>query len=132
MADFLKAYKKTAVTEGGYTNNSDDKGNYYKNILIGTNKGISAPVLAAYLKRTPTVQEMKELSTETAKAIYKKNYWDVMKGDLWNNQDSATHVYDMGVNAGIKTAIKLWQHSLGLLETGNMDTTTLNRTNLLV
>ena len=130
MADFLTAHKLTAINEGGYTADPKDSGNWYKGKLIGTNKGISAPVLAGYLKRMPTVDEMKQLSDEVALSIYKKNYWDEMWGDKWISQDNANNVYDMCVNAGVQTSIKIWQHAIGVPETGKMNTQTLNRTNL--
>jgi lysozyme family protein len=129
MANFDIAHKKTSVNEGGYTNDANDSGNYVDGKLIGTNLGISAPVLKAYLKRTPTVAEMKNLSPAVAAAIYKKNYWDVMKGDDWNSQDNANKVYDMCVNAGCGTAIKLWQSTIGVPQTGKMDKVTLDKTN---
>lgn len=130
MADFITAHKLTAINEGGYSNDSADRGNWYKGVLIGTNKGVSAPVLAAYLKRMPTVDEMKNLSDQTALAIYKKNYWDIMWGDKWVSQENANAVYDMGVNAGIEVSIKLWQHAIGVTETGKMNNETLSKTNL--
>ncbi len=63
-------------SEGGYQNNKKDKGNYYKGQLIGTNFGVSAPVLATYLGRAPTVEDMKNLTREDAKKIAKINYYD--------------------------------------------------------
>lgn len=129
MADFKIAHRRTSINEGGYTNNASDNGNYVDGKLIGTNRGISAPVLKEYLKRTPTVSEMKNLSAEVAESIYKKNYWDVMKGDKWLSQENANNVYDMCVNAGCGTAIKLWQNTIGVPQTGKMDKVTLDKTN---
>jgi lysozyme family protein len=63
-------------SEGGYQNNKNDTGNYYKGQLIGTNFGVSAPILATYLGRTPTVKDMKNLTREDARKIAKINYYD--------------------------------------------------------
>ena len=67
--------KSLAEKEGGYQDMVGDEGNYYDGQLIGTNHGISAPRLAEYLGRTPTVQDMKELKLETAQEIYKDKYY---------------------------------------------------------
>ena len=136
MADFKIAYKRTSLNEGGYTDNPDDNGNWTgavkgKGILIGTNKGISASVLAKYLGHTPSAGEMKMLTTETAQDIYKKNYWDIMRGDEWDNQENVNNVYDMCVNAGCSSAIKMWQRSIGVEATGKMDFLTIEKTNLV-
>ncbi len=131
MAKFIDAYHHTAPNEGGYTDNPADRGNYVDGLLIGTNKGVSAPVLKEWLGRRPTVQEMKALDTATAQAIYKKNYWNVIRGDEWHDQNKANHVYDMAVNAGCSAAVKLWQVAIGVPPTGHVDNITLQKTNLL-
>lgn len=131
MADFKKAFDRTAINEGGYTNNPSDRGNWIGKVLIGTNKGVSAPVLKDFLGRTPTVQEMKNLSTDTVRSIFKKNYWDVMQGDKWDDQVKAEHVYDMCINAGCGAAIKLWQLAIGAPATGKMNKITIDKTNIV-
>lgn len=109
MADFEIAYKRTARSEGGYQCYEDDNGNWTGGkkgvgILIGTNLGITAPELGAYLKRTPTVADMKNLSKDVAKKIFKINYWDSVKGDTIPDQDIANAMFDMAVNAGSGTS----------------------------
>lgn len=134
MAQFLISYKKTSKIEGGYTDEHDDKGNWTGGaigvgLLIGTNFGISAPVLAKFLGRTPSVSDMKNLSEEIVLAIYKQNYWDKMRGDEIINQDIADSIYDSCVNMGCPEAIKLAQKAAKLKDTGKMDDITLNRIN---
>ncbi|MCG9792470.1 glycosyl hydrolase 108 family protein [Flavobacterium algicola] len=112
MAKFEIADRLTRKSEGGYSSHKEDNGNWTggkvgKGILIGTNYGISAPVLAAYLGRTPNLLEMKNLRLETVDKIYKKNYWDVIRGDEIFDQDTANMIYDMAVTSGPGTAIKL-------------------------
>lgn len=135
MANFLIAHARSSRIEGGYQCMHDDNGNWTGGKvgvgdLVGTNWGISAPVLAAYLKRTPTVADMKNLKEEVAREIFRKNYWNQMKGDQINSQDIANGIYDMGINSGIETAIILQQRELGLHETGVMDRITLDKLNL--
>ena len=73
VPQLLKSLKQA---EGGYQNMKEDKGNFYQGALIGTNHGISAPVLAKHLGRAPTEKDMRELTLETANSIYKDNYYE--------------------------------------------------------
>ena len=100
--------------EGGYQNKTSDSGNYVDGILIGTNHGISAPVLKAYLGRTPTVEEMKNLSKETATEIYKKNYWSSIRVPEINDKYVAIQYADMYVNSG-GNAVKIMKRALNNL-----------------
>lgn len=101
MATFEKAQKIVGINEGGYQYDPRDEGNYYAGHLIGTNYGISAPTLAGYLGRIPTVDDMKSLSRTAAEEILKINYW--LKNNLGDlkNQSVATLIYDGTVNHGI-------------------------------
>lgn len=110
MANFEQAYKRTAVFEGGYAAHPDDNGNWTGGkkgvgVLVGTNYGISAPVYKTYLGRTPSVEDMKNIPVSARRAIYKKHYWDIVRGDEIKNQPIANSLYDMAVNAGPGMAI---------------------------
>lgn len=134
MAKFDIAYKLTSVNEGGYTNNHDDSGNWTGGKvgvgnLIGTNFGISAPVLCEFLRKTATIEDMKIISELTVMTIYRKSYWNVVHGDEIVSQDEANSIYDSAVNMGCGQAVKLAQASLGITETGKMDMSTLNKLN---
>lgn len=148
MADYNQAAIRVLDHEGGYSNNRYDKGNYVcsttggwvsgvypfscssgQPVLIGTMRGIAAPVLASWLGRIPTVQEMKTLSKQTALAIYKKNYWDRMKGDLIQNQAVADILFDGCVNHGVTRGIKLMQKAVNVAQDGIMGPITLNAIN---
>lgn len=101
MATFEKSQQFVGLAEGGYGNDPDDDGNWYNGILIGTNWGIAAPTLAAYLGRTPSASEMKNLPRATAEAILRKNFWDRNNLGKLNNQSVATMIYDGTVNQGV-------------------------------
>ena len=100
MADFILAHKKVNKSEGGYSNNPNDRGNYVDGNLVGTNYGISAPVLKEHLGRTPTKDDMINLSPKVVLLIYKKNYWNKIQGDNIDNQSVAYLIYDSAVNQG--------------------------------
>lgn len=68
--------KSVFKDEGGYSTDEKDTGNYYEDEFVGTNHGISAPVLAEHLGRTPTVEDMKNLTQDEARDMYKADYYD--------------------------------------------------------
>lgn len=105
-ASFHKAQELVKKAEGGYSNDRKDLGNYVNTKkgkrFIGTNHGISAPLLADYMGKIPTIKDMKDLSYNTALKIYKKEYWDKLKLSNLNNQSIANIIYDGCINQGIK------------------------------
>lgn len=134
MADFLLAHNRTIKFEGEYQCDPDDNGNWTgakKTIgrLIGTKYGITASLLAAYMHKEPTVDDMKNLDPDVARMIYLKNYWSPIRGNEIRNQDEANMIYDSAVNMGVGTAIILTQRTLGLHKTGTMDNITLQKLN---
>ena len=87
---------KTLAFEGGYGNDPDDPGGE-------TNFGISK---AAY----PDL-DIKSLTQDGAIAIYKRDYW--FDPGISQLPDAiAGKVFDMGVNMGPTTAIRIWQQVL--------------------
>lgn len=107
-ADFGQVWSKTKVFEGGYQAMPGDIGNYCPakgkpgSTIIGTKYGISAQGLAHYIKRCPTVQEMKSLTQEKAREVAKNQYWNPVKGDKIRSQAIAHLIFDItyGGSAG--------------------------------
>lgn len=134
MADFITAYSRTAKTEGGFTDDPDDNGNWTggrKGLgsLVGTNYGITARDLMWHLRRVPTVDDMRNISIDTVKEIYRANYWNVVHGDEINDQEIANDLYDAAVNMGTGAAIILACRAQGLPDNRNMTTTLLSKLN---
>jgi lysozyme family protein len=134
MAKFTISHGKTAINEGGYTDNADDSGNWTggkKGVgkLVGTMYGISAPVLSRHLGRPLTIEDMKNLDQKVAHEIYERDYWKKIKGDQIKSQAAADSLYDSAVNMGPATAIKLAQAALKIAVTGIMDEATLKAIN---
>jgi len=94
MADFNKIFEKTIVKEGAYQNQSADPGNYCNGKLIGTKYGIAATGYQAFYKRCPTVEQMKALTKDEAKRIWKFIIWDRIKGDIVLNDSIAELMLD--------------------------------------
>jgi len=56
--------------------------------------------------------DVANLTLEGAKAIYKKMYWDAIKGDQIASGRVAIKFFDMAVNMGTKRATKMIQEAL--------------------
>ena len=69
---------------------------------------------------------MKDLTVEDVAPIYKKNYWDKMKGDdLPGGLDLC--VFDFGVNAGPGRSAKYLQTMIGTVADGGIGPNTLKK-----
>lgn len=118
MADFDRAQTFVHTAEGGYQDHPRDPGNYVGGKigvgqLIGTNHGISAPVLSRYLGRSATRQEMIDLPYQTALQIYRTNYWNPLALDALTDQQLALLLYDGAVNQGPRVARQALAFALG-------------------
>jgi lysozyme family protein len=134
MAKFEIADKITVRIEGGYQQAKEDNGNWTGgkvNVgkLIGTNHGISAPMLGEYLTRPATLEEMLHLNTATAKLIRKRFFWDKICGDDILSQDIANKIYDTAINVGLSPAIKWAEIETGVSVDGKMDAILLQSLN---
>ena len=97
---FDAAFNYTMPFEGwsACTNDPDDPGGL-------TKYGIS--------KVNHPEVDVANLSLEGAKAIYRKHYWNPIKGDQIASGRVAIKFFDMAVNMGVKQATKLVQEALG-------------------
>ena len=104
---FNKVVAKVLSSEGGFVNDPADPGG-------ATNKGISWPVWTAQAKsvlnKEPTLQNLKDLTTNDANKIYKKLYWDKVKADDIIDGDLRFLLFDFNVNAG-RNAVKVLQRT---------------------
>lgn len=95
--NFDRAFLLVIGAEGVYSNDPDDKGGE-------TKFGIT--------KRSYPKLDIKNLTIEQAKSIYKSDYWDKIKADALPDKLDIV-MFDCAVNQGVSTAIKLqsgsWQ-----------------------
>jgi lysozyme family protein len=112
MADFEPAVTKTIRREGGdtLTDDPDDPGGL-------TRYGIS--------KRAHPEVDPRNLSLEGAKAIYRKDYWDLCRGDEITSQLKAEVIFDSAVNMGVNQAVRLAQIAMGIEVDGEMGPATI-------
>lgn len=115
FANFERAQHLVKTVEAGYSSDRNDTGNWIDvpgggQRFIGTNHGISAPVLAQYFKdkginRLISKQDMMDLKYETALEIYKKDYWNAAGLSNFKSQSIANVLYDECVNQGVGAAL---------------------------
>jgi len=101
-----KAFQMVLKHEGGYVNNPRDPGGM-------TNLGVTKKVWEEFVGREVDEREMRALTPDVVKPLYKKNYWDKIKGDqLPSGVDYAA--YDLAVNSGTGRAAKYLQQIAGV------------------
>ena len=112
-SNYDKCLKTILHHEGGYVNHPKDPGGE-------TNLGVTKRV---YQEHGGT-KDMKNLLVEDVAPIYKKGYWDKIKGDdLPGGLDLC--VFDFGVNAGPGRAAKFLQQMIGTTVDGGIGPNTL-------
>jgi len=113
VADFEQAIRITLQWEGGYSNDLDDPGG-------ATNFGITQ----ADMPDT----DIRSLTEPQAVQYYYEHYWKPLYSQI-QSQLVANKIFDMGVNLGIGTAVKLLQEALGVPVDGQFGPNTLAVTN---
>lgn len=112
MIDFEKAFQRLIKHEGGYSDDSRDPGNWTggkvgRGELKGTKFGIAA--------NTYPHLDIKNLTLQQAKEIYKEDFWDVL-----GSAHSAIkfQFFDAAVNHGAGNATRLLQRAAGVADDG--------------
>jgi len=115
------AFSMVIGHEGGFTEHRNDRGNWTSGImgqgqLKGTKYGISA---MAY----PSL-DIKNLTLQQAKDIYKRDYWDKVSGDQLPPL-VAFNVFDGAINSGIGRSARWLQMAVGATPDGAIGPATL-------
>ena len=100
MANFETSIEKVLKHEGGYVNDPKDSGGE-------TKYGIA--------KRFYPKEDIKNLTVERAKEIYKKDYWCKYRCDQINHDALAEKFFDTVVNTGPGGAVKFLQKAANSL-----------------
>ena len=100
--NFDQCFAKLVGHEGGYVNDSRDKGGE-------TKYGVS--------KRSYPDLDIASLTLDAAKAIYKRDFWDRAQCDRLH-PDLAFQVFDGAVNSGIGNSIRWLQEAAGVAVDG--------------
>jgi lysozyme family protein len=115
-----EALKHILRYEGGYVNHPDDPGGM-------TNLGVTKRVWEEWIGRPATEADMRALTPEKVSPLYKKRYWDAVRGDdLPSGVDLC--VFDCAVNAGVGRASKFLQQAVGVTADGQIGPKTVEAT----
>jgi lysozyme family protein len=120
-----KSFDMVIAHEGGFTNDERDPGNKLPDGRKGsTMLGCTQANWEKYIGHTVTQDDMKALKKEDVKPLYKRDYWDAVRGDdLPAGVDYA--VFDFAINAGPAAARKMIQKALGVTADGSIGPATM-------
>lgn len=117
QGNFAQALVAVLAHEGGYVDHPKDPGG-------ATNLGVTIGTLTGWLGRQATKAEVRALNRETVAPIYRRNYWDKVRGDdLPGGLDYA--VFDYAVNSGPGRAAMALQRLVGVADDGEIGPLTL-------
>lgn len=102
MINFDRAFQVTIGHEGGYVNHPHDPGGE-------TKYGIT--------KRTYPSLNIRDLTLDQAKEIYKRDFWDPIRGDELPYL-IALNLFDAAVNHGRGTSIRMMQRAAEVADDG--------------
>jgi lysozyme family protein len=111
MSLFDDYIERVLSHEGGYVNDARDPGGE-------TKFGIA--------KRSYPSVDIKGLTRDAAKAIYKRDFWDRVQGDALPRQ-FAFQALDAAVNHGIGNAVRWMQRAVGAADDGVIGPVTLGK-----
>ena len=115
--NFERALKLVLKHEGGFVDHPSDPGG-------ATNKGVTIGTFRRYVTKGGTVAQLKNITDAQVAFVYRKHYWDAVKGDeLPSGVDYA--VFDYGVNSGPGRAIKYLQSVVGVEQDGILGPATM-------
>jgi len=125
IENFEQSFNLVIKSEGGFTNDQRDSGNHLPDGRQGsTMLGCTQANWEAYVGHKVTQDDMKKLTKEDVKPLYKKNYWDAVSGDLLpSGLDYAA--FDFAINAGPGASRKMIQRALGVVADGSIGPNTL-------
>lgn len=113
-----KSFDLVIVNEGGYVDNKLDPGG-------ATNWGCTQAVWEGYIGHKVSVDDMKALTKEDVKPLYKKRYWDAIHGDaLPSGLDYC--IFDCAINSGVNRSAKIIQEIVGVFADGAIGNNTVS------
>jgi lysozyme family protein len=112
--NFDQAFDALLGNEGGYSNNPKDPG-------AETMWGVTVAVARA----EGYAGAMRDLPRETAKAIYRRRYWEPLRLDSMPDSLKFT-LFDAAVNSGVKQAIVWLQRAMDVGDDGALGPLTLD------
>jgi len=116
-SNWQKSFELMLKSEGGYVNNPADPGGM-------TNLGVTKATWENWVGRASDEAEMRSLTPEKVEPLYKKKYFDAVRGDeLPIGLDYL--LFDFAVNAGVGRSIKTLQTAVGVPADGGFGPLTM-------
>jgi len=112
-----KAFRLMLVSEGGYIHHPSDPGGR-------TNLGVTQATWENWVGRKSDEAEMRGLTPEKVEPLYKKKYWNAVRGDELPTGISYL-LFDFAVNAGVGRSIKTLQTAVGVTPDGGFGPITM-------
>jgi lysozyme family protein len=117
VSNWDNAFKLMLKSEGGFVNHPSDPGGM-------TNLGVTKATWENWVGRESDEAEMRGLTPEKVEPLYKKKYFDAVRGDeLPVGLDYL--MFDFAVNAGAGRAIKTLQTAVGVTPDGGFGPMTM-------
>ncbi|RDI58735.1 glycoside hydrolase family 108 protein [Microvirga subterranea] len=117
LASFDRSLAEVLRHEGGFVQHPADPGG-------ATKHGITRATLSRFRGRPVSVEDVRALTREEAGTIYRRHYWDAVRGDeLPAGVDLA--LFDFAVNSGPERAVRRLQGILGVPADGVVGPRTL-------
>ena len=117
ISNWQKSFELMLKSEGGFVNHPSDPGGM-------TNLGVTKATWENWVGRESDEAEMRGLTPEKVEPLYKKKYFDAVRGDeLPVGLDYL--LFDFAVNAGAGRAIKTLQSAVGVTPDGGFGPLTL-------
>ena len=115
--NWKQAFDLMLKSEGGYVHHPSDPGGR-------TNLGVTQATWENWVGRSSDEAEMRGLTPEKVEPMYKKKFWDAVRGDeLPMGLDYL--MFDFAVNAGAGRAIKTLQTAVGVTPDGGFGPMTM-------
>ena len=117
QSNWDNSFKLMLKSEGGFVNHPSDPGGM-------TNLGVTKATWENWVGRESDEAEMRGLTPEKVEPLYKKKYFDAVRGDdLPMGLDYL--MFDFAVNAGAGRAIKTLQTAVGVTPDGGFGSITM-------
>lgn len=111
MADYRKLIPFILKFEGGFVNDPNDSGGL-------TNKGVTLNTFRSVYGRAKTINDLKRMTVDQWRHIFKSLYWDKCKADDIADQSIANMLVDFAWHSGVTTAVKKLQKIAGVISDG--------------
>lgn len=117
QSNWKRSFELMLQSEGGFANHPSDPGGM-------TNLGVTKATWENWIGRQSDEAEMRGLTPEKVEPMYKKKFWDAVRGDeVKLGLDYL--LFDFAVNAGAGRAIKTLQTAIGVPADGGFGPITM-------